>query len=107
MEFLITLAVGALLVALGVLLIHRLNAARDARIAAHHLSDRFPALRRPPGRSRPGPAGRTAAHGHPILTPDHSSARRAAGWGDPASRRTPPADLSLRSEGNTPSCAPF
>ncbi|MFF1644814.1 hypothetical protein [Streptomyces sp. NPDC058240] len=49
METVITLAAGALLIALGMLLIHRLNAQHDARIAAYHFSDPFPAISRPPG----------------------------------------------------------
>ncbi|MDI9888555.1 DUF5994 family protein [Streptomyces sp. HNM0645] len=66
-----TLAVGTLVVALGMRLIHRLS-------AQHEHAD-------------PGP----------LLRP------KGGGWGDRASRRTPPADLSLRSEGSTPSCALF
>ncbi|MFE5944747.1 hypothetical protein ACWCQ0_45240 [Streptomyces massasporeus] len=49
METLITIAAIALLIALGVRLIHRLNAQHDARIAAHHFGEPFPAIRRPPG----------------------------------------------------------
>ncbi|MFB8032305.1 hypothetical protein ACFC5Z_05000 [Streptomyces sp. NPDC056004] len=49
METLVTLAAGALLIALGMLLIHRLNAQHDARIAVYHFSDPFPAISRPPG----------------------------------------------------------
>ncbi|MDV5146778.1 hypothetical protein R1T08_21950 [Streptomyces sp. SBC-4] len=55
METLITLAVIALLIALGTRLIHRLNAQHDARIAAHHFGDPFPAIRRPPGHSHATP----------------------------------------------------
>ena len=51
MGTLITLAAVALLIALGMRLIHRLNAQHDARIAAHHFSDPFPAISRPPGHS--------------------------------------------------------
>ncbi|MCX5230838.1 hypothetical protein ABZY16_34810 [Streptomyces sp. NPDC006553] len=49
METLITIAAMALLIALGMRLIHRLNAQHDARIAAHHFGEPFPAIRRPPG----------------------------------------------------------
>ncbi|WP_137988401.1 hypothetical protein [Streptomyces vilmorinianum] len=49
METLITLAAGTLLIALGMRLIHRLNAQHDARIAAHHFDEPFPAITRPPG----------------------------------------------------------
>ncbi|MDT9691073.1 hypothetical protein Q5762_22525 [Streptomyces sp. P9(2023)] len=51
METLIALAAGALLIALGMRLIHRLNAQHDERIAAHHFSDPYPAIIRPPGHS--------------------------------------------------------
>lgn len=57
METLITLAAVALLIALGTRLIHRLNAQHDARIAAHHFSDPFPAIARPPGHSHHPPTG--------------------------------------------------
>ncbi|ALO09479.1 hypothetical protein AQF52_3885 [Streptomyces venezuelae] len=60
METLITIAVIALLIALGTRLIHRLNAQHDERIAAHHFSDPYPAIRRPPGRSHPTPTEPTA-----------------------------------------------
>jgi hypothetical protein len=56
MDILIALAAGALLIALGTRLIHRLNAQHDARIAAHHFSDPFPAIFRPPGHSHHTPA---------------------------------------------------
>ncbi|KQX52105.1 MULTISPECIES: hypothetical protein [unclassified Streptomyces] len=49
METLIALAAVAVLIALGMRLIHRLNSQHDARIAAHHFSDPFPAIFRPPG----------------------------------------------------------
>lgn len=65
METLITLAAGALLIALGMLLIHRLNAQHDARIAVYHFSDPFPAISRPPGHS----------HGHHSSTGQASSRR--------------------------------
>ncbi|MET9438405.1 hypothetical protein [Streptomyces sp. NPDC006551] len=57
METLITLAAGALLIALGMRLIHRLNAQHDARIAAYHFSDPFPAISRPPGHGNPRSTG--------------------------------------------------
>ncbi|NBE50483.1 hypothetical protein [Streptomyces boluensis] len=56
METLIVLAAVALLIALGTRLIHRLNAQHDARIAAHHYGEPFPATSRPPGYSRHTPA---------------------------------------------------
>ncbi|MFD8210104.1 hypothetical protein ACFV2S_27340 [Streptomyces sp. NPDC059695] len=55
METLITIAVIALLIALGTRLIHRLNAQHDERITAHHFSAPHPAIRRPPGHSHPTP----------------------------------------------------
>ncbi|MGW0962928.1 hypothetical protein ACWD4K_28870 [Streptomyces gelaticus] len=63
METLIMLAAGALLIALGIRLIHRLDAQHDARIAVYHFSDLFPAISRPPG------------HGH------HSSTEQASSPG--------------------------
>lgn len=66
METLIALAAGALLIALGMRLIHQLNAQHDARIAAHHFSDPFPAIIRPPGHSHhpsPGQATRRQVTG--------------------------------------------
>lgn len=60
METLITIAVIALLIALGTRLIRRLNAQHDERIAAHHFSDPYPAIRRPPGHSHPTPKEQTA-----------------------------------------------
>jgi hypothetical protein len=63
METLIALAAGALLVALGLSLIHRLNAQHDARIAAFHFSDPFPAISRPPGRSHDRSAGQAVSRG--------------------------------------------
>ncbi|MEE1773547.1 hypothetical protein PUR34_36630 [Streptomyces sp. JV185] len=65
METLITLAAGALLIALGMLLIHRLNAQHDARIAVYRFSDPFPAISRPPGHS----------HGHHSSTGQASNCR--------------------------------
>ncbi|OKJ69596.1 hypothetical protein [Streptomyces sp. CB02261] len=53
METLLALVAGVLLIAFGMLLIHRLNAQHHARIAAHHFSDAFPALTRPPGHPTP------------------------------------------------------
>ncbi|MFF4365461.1 hypothetical protein [Streptomyces sp. NPDC001594] len=53
MEIVITLLAGALLIALGTRLIHRLNAQHDARIAARHFSDPYTSLSRPPGHSHP------------------------------------------------------
>ncbi|MEU9296148.1 hypothetical protein [Streptomyces sp. NPDC048266] len=53
METLLALVAGVLLIAFGMLLIHRLNAQHDARIAAHHFSDALPALTRPPGHPTP------------------------------------------------------
>ncbi|MFF3782942.1 hypothetical protein [Streptomyces sp. NPDC001933] len=67
METLITLAAGVLLIALGMLLIHRLNAQHDARIAVYHFSDPFPALSRPPGHSH--------GHSHHSSTGQASSRR--------------------------------
>ncbi|WP_369145148.1 hypothetical protein [Streptomyces sp. R44] len=58
METLIALAAVTLLIALGTRLIHRLNDQHDARIAAHHFGDPFPAIRRPPGHSHPTPTER-------------------------------------------------
>ncbi|MCM1945561.1 MULTISPECIES: hypothetical protein [Streptomyces] len=60
METLITIAVIALLIALGTRLIRRLNAQHDERIAAHHFSDPYPAIRRPPGHSHPTPKEQAA-----------------------------------------------
>ncbi|MFG2867895.1 hypothetical protein [Streptomyces sp. NPDC048338] len=60
METLIALAAGALLIALGMRLIHRLNAQHDARIAAHRFSDPFPAIIRPPGHGRHPSTGQAA-----------------------------------------------
>ncbi|MFD0143669.1 MULTISPECIES: hypothetical protein [unclassified Streptomyces] len=51
METFIALAAGALLIALGIRLIHRLNAQHDARMAAYRFSDPYPAIARPPGHS--------------------------------------------------------
>ncbi|GHB26608.1 hypothetical protein [Streptomyces chryseus] len=62
MDTLITMAAIALLIALGTRLIHRLNAQHDARIAAHHFGDPFPAIRRPPGHSHPTPTEQAAHH---------------------------------------------
>ncbi|AXE22211.1 hypothetical protein C0216_01025 [Streptomyces globosus] len=66
METVITLLAGALLIALGTRLIHRLNAQHDARIAAHRFSDPYPSLSRPPGQGNPGP-------------PEHIAHRRPTG----------------------------
>ncbi|TXS49868.1 hypothetical protein [Streptomyces sp. t39] len=57
METVIALVAAAVLIALGMRLIHRLNAQHDARIAAHHFSDPFPVISRPHGyrRHRPPP----------------------------------------------------
>ena len=63
METLIALAAVALLIALGMRLIHRLNAEHDARIAAHHFSDPFPAIIRPPGHSPHTPTGQDTSTG--------------------------------------------
>ncbi|MCX5391701.1 hypothetical protein [Streptomyces sp. NBC_00094] len=60
METLIALAAVVLLIALGMSLIHRLNAQHEARIAAHHFSDPFPAIVRPPGHGPHPPTGRAA-----------------------------------------------
>ncbi|CAM5681248.1 hypothetical protein ACWD5B_08160 [Streptomyces tanashiensis] len=68
METLITLAAIALLIVLGIRLIHRLNAQHDARIAAHHFGDPFPAIRRPPGHG----------HGHPTAK-DQADRREVTG----------------------------
>ncbi|WP_406059808.1 hypothetical protein OG462_21425 [Streptomyces sp. NBC_01077] len=62
METLIALAAAAVLIALGMRLIHRLNAQHDARIAAHHFSDPYPAIARPPGHSHHPPTGQPAGH---------------------------------------------
>lgn len=61
METLIALAAGGFLVALGLSLIHRLNAQHDARIAAHHFSDPFPAVSRQPGRSHHRSTGQASS----------------------------------------------
>ncbi|MFI9777412.1 hypothetical protein ACIHCV_22310 [Streptomyces sp. NPDC051956] len=61
METLIALAAGAFLVALGLSPIHRLNAQHDARIAAHHFSDPYPAISRPPGRSHHRSTGQASS----------------------------------------------
>ncbi|MEE1753531.1 hypothetical protein [Streptomyces sp. SP18CS02] len=58
METLIMLAAGTLLIALGMRLIHRLNAQHDARIAAYRFSDPYPVIARPPGHRHHGPADR-------------------------------------------------
>lgn len=44
MEALITFAASALMIVLGLSLLHRLNAQHDARTAAYHFSDPFPAI---------------------------------------------------------------
>ncbi|MEV4944323.1 hypothetical protein [Streptomyces sp. NPDC053755] len=62
MEVLITLAAGALLIVLGMTLIHRLNAQHTARIAAYRFSTPYPALARPPGRGHQEQQGRTPGH---------------------------------------------
>ncbi|MFF3759475.1 hypothetical protein [Streptomyces sp. NPDC002185] len=49
METLITIAVIALLIALGTRLIHRRNARHDERTTAHQTGAPFPTTRRPPG----------------------------------------------------------
>ncbi|MFD7321473.1 hypothetical protein ACFV9D_10330 [Streptomyces sp. NPDC059875] len=59
METFVLIAAAALVIALGMFLIHRLNAEHAARIEAHHFSDPFPAISRPPGYSRNGPTGQT------------------------------------------------
>ncbi|MDK0520575.1 hypothetical protein [Streptomyces sp. ML-6] len=64
METLIALAAAAVLITLGTRLVHRLNAQHDARIAARHYSDPFPAICRPPG--------------HSPRTPTEQAARRRA-----------------------------
>ncbi|MEU2128983.1 hypothetical protein [Streptomyces sp. NPDC018352] len=61
MEPLITLAAGALLIALGMHLVHRLNAQHDARIAVCHYSDPFPATSRPPGHSHHSSTGQASS----------------------------------------------
>ncbi|MDV9189856.1 hypothetical protein R6L23_16805 [Streptomyces sp. SR27] len=68
MATLITIAVIALLIALGTRLIHRLNAQHDARIAAHHFGDAFPPIRRPPG------------PGHRTPTEQAAHRRRTGTW---------------------------
>ncbi|MFJ5136449.1 hypothetical protein [Streptomyces sp. NPDC088707] len=78
METLITIAAIALLVALGMRLIHRLNAQHDARIAAHHFGEPLLAIRRPPG------------HGHPTPRVHGTPSRQAS----PADSRAPGPDLS-------------
>ncbi|MFI0825863.1 hypothetical protein ACH4Q7_15560 [Streptomyces roseolus] len=60
METVITLLAAALLAVLGTLLIHRLNAQHDARIAAHRFGDPYPSPNRPPGHGNPGPPERIA-----------------------------------------------
>ncbi|MDT9691060.1 hypothetical protein Q5762_22460 [Streptomyces sp. P9(2023)] len=57
METVFALATGALLIALGMRLIHRLNAQHDARIAAYLFSDPYPAIARPPGHGHHGQTG--------------------------------------------------
>ncbi|MFM9370937.1 hypothetical protein [Streptomyces sp. Da 82-17] len=52
MDVFLLITAIALVIALGIGLIHRLNAQHDARIAAHRFSDPFPPLRRPPGYHR-------------------------------------------------------
>ncbi|MEU6877416.1 hypothetical protein [Streptomyces sp. NPDC046712] len=61
METLIALAAVLLLVTLGTRLIHRLNAQNEARIAAHHFSDPYPAIFRPPGHSPHTPTGQASS----------------------------------------------
>ncbi|MET9678493.1 hypothetical protein ABZY68_36225 [Streptomyces sp. NPDC006482] len=58
----IALAAVVLLIALGMSLIHRLNAQHDARIAAHHFSDPYPAIARPPGHSPHKRTGQAPSH---------------------------------------------
>ncbi|MEU6983805.1 hypothetical protein ABZ946_10280 [Streptomyces sp. NPDC046324] len=60
METFLALAAVAVLIALGMRLIHRLNAQHDARIAAYHYSDPFPAIARPPGHSHHTPTGQAS-----------------------------------------------
>ncbi|MFI6419501.1 hypothetical protein ACIBG6_19170 [Streptomyces sp. NPDC050842] len=62
METLIALAAVALLITLGMRLIHRLNTQHDARIAAHHFSDPYPAIARPPGHSPHTRTGQASSH---------------------------------------------
>ncbi|MER6475653.1 hypothetical protein [Streptomyces filamentosus] len=64
METLIALVAAAVLITLGTRIVHRLNAQHDARIAARHYSDPFPAIFRPPG--------------HSPRTPTEQAARRRA-----------------------------
>lgn len=61
METLIALAAALLLIMLGTRLIHRLNAQHEARIAAHHFSDPYPAIFRPPGHGPHTPTGQASS----------------------------------------------
>ncbi|MFD3537102.1 hypothetical protein [Streptomyces sp. NPDC058664] len=63
METLIALAAVALLITLGMRLIHRLNAQHAARIEAHHFSDPYPVIFRPPGNSHHTPTGKAPSRG--------------------------------------------
>ncbi|MFF3839113.1 hypothetical protein [Streptomyces sp. NPDC001930] len=80
METLITIAAIALLIALGTRLIHRLNTQHDARIAAHHFSDPFPAIRRPAGHGRPTPAPAPASTEHDTATGQAAHRRLTGTW---------------------------
>ncbi|MEK9519612.1 hypothetical protein ACIOMM_22225 [Streptomyces sp. NPDC087908] len=60
METLIALAAVAVLITFGTCLVHRLNAQHEARIAARHYSDPFPAIVRPPGHSPHTPTEQAA-----------------------------------------------
>ncbi|UGY94083.1 hypothetical protein [Streptomyces gobiensis] len=66
METVITVAVILAVITLGALLIHRLNAQRDERIAVFRYSRVLPGLggRRPKRRRQPGPAGPPGVNTH-------------------------------------------
>ncbi|MEE1817841.1 MULTISPECIES: hypothetical protein [unclassified Streptomyces] len=67
METLIALAAVTVLITFGTRLVHRLNAQHEARIAARHYGDPFPALVRPPGHSPHTPTEQ-AAHRRTVGT---------------------------------------
>lgn len=67
METVITVAAILAMIAMGVFLIHQLNAQHDARIASFRYGEAIQGLgRRRPRRHRPGtgPAGRSEAGAH-------------------------------------------
>ncbi|MFD5553161.1 hypothetical protein ACFWIA_04880 [Streptomyces sp. NPDC127068] len=91
METVILVAVVVLAIGIGMLLIHRLNAQHEERIAAHHFSDPLP---RPPGQPEQpggGPFGHEPAQAY-------LPGAQAAG----AAPRRPTGRHPTHFEGNTP-----